>query len=266
MRSGPPFPLGRGEHLKRTSSSTTAPHRRCAQAIAWSGARAADGRAVAAAVVLLALGTARVDAQLRVQSYVSGLVAPVAFVQDPSAATVQYVVEQGGRIRVVKNGVLQSADLLDLSAALTSGGERGLLGLALAPDYATSGRLYVNFTDTQGHTVVARFERSSSNPLVADAGSRFDLRWPSGQRVITQPFANHNGGNIAFGPDGYLYVGMGDGGSGNDPSHLSQSPTNLLGKMLRIDVNVPDADPAGYLVPPDNPYPPGNTLGALSEI
>jgi hypothetical protein len=90
--------------------------------------------------------------------------------------------------------------------------------------------------------------------LVAVAGSRFDLRWPGGQRVITQPYANHNGGNLAFGPDGYLYIGLGDGGSGNDPQNTAQSPMTLLGKMLRIDVNVADSDQNGYRVPPTNPF------------
>ena len=171
--------------------------------------------------------------------------APVAFVQDPSTPAVQYIVEQGGRIRVVRNGVLQTASFLDLSADITSGGERGLLGLALSPDYETSGRFYVNFTNPAGHTVIARFKRSSANPFVADPATRFDFRWPGGDRFISQPFANHNGGTLVFGPDGFLYIGLGDGGSGDDPFHNAQNPTSLLGKMLRLDVNVPDGDARG---------------------
>src|SRR5262249_26534807 len=150
-----------------------------------------------------------------------------------------FVVEQGGRIRPLVNGAIATTDFLDLSGTITSGGERGLLGLAFAPDYATSRRFFVNFTDQSGNTVVARFLRDATNPLLADPTSRFDLVWPDGQAFITQPFANHNGGNLVFGPDGYLYVGMGDGGSGGDPLNNAQNPQSLLGKFLRIDVAVP---------------------------
>jgi glucose/arabinose dehydrogenase len=203
------------------------------------------------AAAILLPGTAA--AQLRAVPYVSGLSQPVAFVQDPADATIQYVVQQGGRIRLIRSGVLQTAPFLDLTSSIASGGERGLLGMALPPDYAASGRFYVNFTNTNGDTVVARFKRSS-NPLAADPASRFDLLWSTGERVIRQPFANHNGGNLVFGPDGFLYVGMGDGGSGNDPNHLAQDPASLLGKMLRIDVSVPDSNTAGLAIPADNPF------------
>jgi len=201
---------------------------------------------------------------LRTIQYASGFSAPVAIVQDPTNAAVQFVVEQGGRIRTVQAGQVLPADFLDLRSAISSGGERGLLGLALAPDYATSGRFFVNFTDRAGNTVIARFRRSA-NPFVADSASRFDLQ-VGGARFIPQPFANHNGGNLVFGPDGYLYVGLGDGGSGNDPQHRAQNPAELLGKMLRINVNVPDGNTIGYAVPPDNPFPAGNALGARPEI
>jgi glucose/arabinose dehydrogenase len=197
-------------------------------------------------------------AQLRAVTYVSGLSLPLAFVQDPSDATIQYVLQQGGRIRLIRNGVLQTAPFLDLTSSISSGGERGLLGMALPSDYATSGRFYVNFTNTAGDTVVARFRRSASSPLAADASSRFDLMWSTGERVIRQPFSNHNGGSLVFGPDGYLYVGMGDGGSGNDPSHFAQNLGSLLGKMLRIDVSVADSHAAGFVIPPDNPFRSGS--------
>ncbi len=218
----------------------------------------------AALLLTISLAASPAAAQLRADVYVSGLSNPVAFVQDPSDPAVQYIVQQGGRIRAVRAGVLQATDFLDLTALISSGGERGLLGLAFPPDYATSGRLYANFTDPNGDTVVARFTRASTTPLRADPASRFDLRWPTGERVIRQPFANHNGGNLAFGPDGYLYIGMGDGGSGNDPSHFAQDPASLLGKMLRIDVSVVGADAAGYRVPPDNPFV--GPTGRLAEI
>jgi glucose/arabinose dehydrogenase len=139
--------------------------------------------------------------------------------------------------------------------------------MALSPDYAASGRFFVNFTNSAGHTVVARFRRSS-NPLVADLSTRFDLRWngPDGAAYIAQPFANHNGGCLAFGPDGYLYIGMGDGGSGNDPGNRAQNPAELLGKMLRVDVNLPDGDAIGYRVPASNPFVSGAPIAARTEI
>ena len=219
----------------------------------------------AAALTLLSSSRAHAQ-QLRAQVYASGFTAPVAFVQDPTDREVQFVVEQAGRIRVIRAGTVLPGDFLDLRTQISSGGERGLLGLAFAPDYGLTRRLFVNFTNPSGHTVVARFLRSPSDPLVADPASRFDLRFAGEPGAfIVQPFANHNGGHLAFGPDGYLYVGMGDGGSGNDPEHHAQRPDSLLGKMLRIDVNVPNAHPAGYVVPPDNPFL-GGPLGARPEI
>ncbi|HKY20933.1 MAG TPA: PQQ-dependent sugar dehydrogenase [Vicinamibacterales bacterium] len=194
-----------------------------------------------------------VNAHLRGEIFASGFQSPVAFVQDPTNRSVQFVVQQGGRIRVVRDGVVLPTDFLNLTTSVTSGGERGLLGLAFAPDYATSGRFFVNFTNNSSDSVVARFQRSTDS-LVADSGSRFDLRLDGARRFVAQPFPNHNGGHLAFGPDGYLYIGLGDGGSGNDPDHRAQNPNELLGKMLRIDVNVPDGDPAGYSIPADNPF------------
>ena len=162
-------------------------------------------------------------AQLRADLFTGGFSQPVAFVQDPSQANVQVVVEQGGRVRVIQNGVLLAQDFLDLTTSF-SGGEQGLLGLAFAPDYATSRRVYVNFTNSSGHTVVARFLRDAGDPLRADPATRFDLVWPGGLPYIEQPFANHNGGNLVFGPDGFLYIGLGDGGAGGDPGHGPRIP------------------------------------------
>jgi glucose/arabinose dehydrogenase len=221
-------------------------------------------RTAMSAFVLLAIGAADAAAQLRTRVHVSGFTQPIAVVQDPTDATVQFVVEQRGRIRAVRNGSIEPIDFLDLTAAIRSGGEQGLLGMAFPPDTGLTGRFYVNFTNTDGHTVVARFRRST-NPLVATPSSRFDLRWngATGAAFITQPFANHNGGHLAFGPDGFLYIGMGDGGSGDDPNHFAQDPASLLGKMLRVDVSVPDAHPIGYVIPPGNPFTGG---GARPEI
>ena len=139
-------------------------------------------------VVAAAITGQPVAAQTALKSRVhaTGLNSPVAFVQDPTNNAVQFVVEQAGRIRVILNGAVQATSFLDLASVISSGGERGLLGMALAPDYSSTGRFYVNFTNPAGHTVIARFRRST--PLVADSGSRFDLRWPSGLRFISQPY------------------------------------------------------------------------------
>jgi glucose/arabinose dehydrogenase len=204
--------------------------------------------------------------QLRSIVHATGLSFPVAIVQDPTDPAIQLVAEQGGRIRVVRNGVVLATDFLDLRSAVSLGGERGLLGLALAPDYASSGRFFVNFTHVaDGGTVVARFTRSA-DPLVANATSRFDLRWGGGATAIPQPFSNHNGGHLAFGPDGYLYIGLGDGGSGGDPFNMAQNPGVLLGKMLRIDVSVPDTHATGYQIPSDNPFVSSGPPGIRPEI
>ena len=218
------------------------------------------------AALIVAAAPYQTPARLHAEVFVSGLQAPVAFVQDPTNAAVFFAVEQAGRIRAVVDRSVAAADFLDLRASVAAGGERGMLGLAFAPDYATSGRFFVNFTDRSGNTVVARFRRSA-NPLVADADSRFDLRWGDAREPsIAQPFANHNGGHLAFGPDRYLYIGLGDGGSGDDPSHNAQNPASLLGKFLRIDVDVSDTHPSGYTVPADNPFVAGGAVRARPEI
>ena len=224
-------------------------------------------RLISVCVVALTLVAEPSFAQLSAVLAASGLSQPVALVQDPSQPNVQVIVEQGGRVRVVRRGVLlpnDFPDFLDLRGQVLFSGEQGLLGLAFAPDYATSGRVFVNFVNLSGNTVIARFRRSAASPIRADPGSRFDLVWPDGNAFISQPFANHNGGNLAFGPDGYLYIGMGDGGSGNDPDHRAQNPLTLLGKMLRLDVSVPDSDPQGYDVPVDSPFV--GQPGILPEI
>jgi glucose/arabinose dehydrogenase len=143
----------------------------------------------------------------------------------------------------VKDGVLLTAPFLDLTSRISTGGERGLLGLAFDPDYATSARFIVHFTDPAGNTTLSRFQ-ASANPDVAD---------PASELVIVaadQPFANHNGGQIAFGPDGFLYVGLGDGGGSGDPDGRGQNLSDLLGSILRIDVR--STEP--YTVPADNPF------------
>ena len=211
---------------------------------------------------VIAAATADAAAQVRARVHASGFTQPIALVQDPTDPTVQFVVEQAGRIRAVRNGTILGTDFLNIVPFVRSGGEQGLLGLVFTPN--DSARFLVNFTNSDGHTVVARFRRSA-DPVVADASSRFDLRWNGASQpaLISQPFSNHNGGHLAFGADGYLYVGLGDGGSGNDPNHYAQNPAILLGKMLRVDVNVPDTHPVGYVVPNDNPF---ISSGARPEI
>ena len=222
------------------------------------------GARVWTVVLLLSFWPAAVRAQIQSQVVATGLVNPVAFVADPGDPSTFYVVEQRGTVRVVRDGTVLADPFLDIRSSVSSGGERGLLGLAFPPDAVTSRRLFVNFTDRDGHTVVARYTRDAQGGVIAS--SRFDLMWPDGRRVIVQPFTNHNGGHLAFGPDGYLYVGLGDGGSGGDPQHNAQNPNTLLGKMLRIDVNVPDSDPRGYRVPEDNPFVDRHPIAALTEI
>jgi glucose/arabinose dehydrogenase len=210
-------------------------------------------RLLSTGLLVLAIVTSPALAQLHSVLVTSGFSSPIAIVAIPGMSNTFLVAEQGGRIRVLQNGSILPTDFLNVSSQIVSGGEQGLLGLALAPDYTTSGRFWINFTNLSGNTVVARYVRSS-NPLVANASSRVDLVWSTGQAWIVQPFANHNGGNLIFGPDGYLYIGMGDGGSGNDPNHNAQNPASLLGKMLRIDVMVPNSDPQGFDVPVTNPF------------
>jgi glucose/arabinose dehydrogenase len=215
----------------------------------------------------LVLSAEALEAQLRSQVYASGFAAPVGFVQHPTDPDIQFVVQQGGRIRIVDGGVVLGTDFLDLTGQISTGGERGLLGLAFAPDYGSSGRLFVYYTNPQGHLVIARFKRSSDNPPVADVTSKFEFRWPNGLAYIDHSGAgNHNGGTLAFGSDGYLYAGPGDGGGGNDTAHNAQNPNTLLGKILRLDVNVPDTDTEGYDIPPDNPFVDGTPIAALPHI
>jgi glucose/arabinose dehydrogenase len=159
-----------------------------------------------------------------------------------------FVVEKQGRIRIIQDGALLPEPFLDISERVDSdASERGLLSLAFHPDYAAgNGSFFVNYTDNNGDTVISRFQ-VTADANVADAASETMLL------TIPQPFPNHNGGQVKFGPDGYLYVGMGDGGAAADPQGNGQNPQTLLGAMLRLDVNGSSAD-ANYAVPADNPF------------
>lgn len=158
-----------------------------------------------------------------------------------------FIVEQTGRIRIWSNGALLATPLLNLSGSVSGGGEQGLLGLAFHPRFTSNRKFYVNYTNLSGDSVVREYRASATNPNRIESGSgRTILK-------INQPYDNHNGGMIAFGPDGYLYIGMGDGGSGGDPGNRAQDKDSLLGKMLRINVNGRTSSRA-YLIPSTNPY------------
>ena len=160
-----------------------------------------------------------------------------------------FVVEQGGVIKIVDvNGTVNTIPFLDIQSIVNAGGERGLLGLAFHPGYQTNGRFFVHYSNSSGDTQISEFSVSESNPDIADPNSEVMLL------TVSQPFSNHNGGTIAFGPqDGYLYIGLGDGGGGGDTNNNAQNPTLLIGKLLRIDI---DSQSGGnnYGIPSDNPF------------
>ena len=188
----------------------------------------------------------RVDAQgeLVFDTVATGLSAPVFLTAAPGDSIRLFVVEQGGTIRVLRHDSLLATPFLDFSDSVSHGDEQGMLGLAFAPDYATSGAFYVHTTDLAGDIRVLRF-KVSGDPNVADASSGVEIL------AFDHPQANHNGGMLAFGNDGYLYIGSGDGGGGGDPLETGQDPSDLLGAILRIDVS---GDSGGYAIPPTNPF------------
>jgi glucose/arabinose dehydrogenase len=157
-----------------------------------------------------------------------------------------YVVEKTGRVKLIHDGEVQDEPFLDLSGEVSTGLEQGLLSIAFAPDYVRSGLFYVDFTDAAGDTHVQEFRRSPSDPQVADPATRRELL------SVDQPFANHNGGLVQFGPDDELYIGLGDGGGADDPMRNGQRLDTLLGKILRIDPRPSGGEPYG--VPASNPF------------
>jgi glucose/arabinose dehydrogenase len=187
---------------------------------------------------------------ITLQEIASGFQTPVELVNSGDGSGRLFVVEQGGTIKVLSGGVVAATPFLDISTVITSGGERGLLGLAFHPQYSSNRAFYVYYTRAgDGALTIARYLRSATNPLIADPASG------SVVLVIPHPnYQNHNGGHLAFGPDGYLYIGTGDGGGGGDPDQNGQKLTTRLAKMLRISVN----GGTGYTIPPTNPYASSN--------
>ncbi|HMN11972.1 MAG TPA: PQQ-dependent sugar dehydrogenase [Bellilinea sp.] len=181
-------------------------------------------------------------AAMQWQEWITGLKKPLDLDALPGSGLF-LVTEQNGTIRLIRDGKLEGV-VLDVSGKIrTKGSEQGLLGLAISPDFAQSSRVYIDYTDTEGKTVVARYLWDEAGQVIRADSEEVLL-------TIDQPFANHNGGSLEFGPDGYLYIGTGDGGSGGDPMGNAQNMDSLLGKMLRLDVS-PET---GYAIPADNPF------------
>lgn len=200
--------------------------------------------------LVLAAAVTSVSAQAQVtRELITTVNFPVAITSAGDARL--FITEKLGKIRVVdETGTLLTTPFLDIDARASGSqfDERGLFSCAFHPDYATNGIFYVNYTNNSGNTVISRFSRSSGNPNLADSTSEQILI------TINQDFSNHNGGQLQFGPDGMLYIGMGDGGSGGDPNCRAQNRNTLLGKMLRLDVNQNFNTSPYYGIPADNPF------------
>ncbi len=190
--------------------------------------------------------------RIRLTRFASGLSNPVYITHAGDGSGLLYVVEQGGRIIVLNSAGSSVSTFLDISDLTTGTGERGLLGLAFHPSFESNRRFFVNYTDNAGDTIIAEYRATSTRS--ADAGSFRQIL------KIDQPYSNHNGGMITFGADGYLYIGMGDGGSAGDPQNRAQNLGSLLGKILRIDID----HGSPYSSPSTNPF--RNHSGARDEI
>jgi glucose/arabinose dehydrogenase len=192
---------------------------------------------------------AKAKVRIALQHVAGGFNRPVDLEMPDDGTGRFFVVEQPGTIKIIQDGAVLAQNFLDIHGKVTSGSETGLLGLTFHPGFAGSGRFYLNYTRTfneQLQTVIAEYQ-VSSDPNVADSTSERILL------TVDQPFDNHNAGQLAFGPDGFLYFGLGDGGSGGDPLGNGQNLETLLGKMLRIDVDHQDSG-MQYAIPADNPF------------
>ena len=176
----------------------------------------------------------------------SGLKSPLFVANAGDSSGRLFIVEKGGKIKILTGGTVLPTPFLDIRTRVSKDGERGLLGLAFHPNYATNGKFYVYYTNLKGQIVIAQFHRSATDPNRASTAATVLLR-------ISKPFSNHNGGTLAFGPDGYLYAGTGDGGGAGDPGNRAQSLQSLLGKLLRFDVDHPTSSKP-YRSPSTNPY------------
>jgi glucose/arabinose dehydrogenase len=183
---------------------------------------------------------------LELDQVATGLSSPLLVTHAGDDSGRLFVVEQTGKVRIIKGGDLLPTPFIDLSRSVSRGGEQGLLGLAFHPGYESNGKLYLSYTDLKGTSVIREYRVSANPDRVNGSSGRTLLR-------VRQPYANHNGGHIAFGPDGLLYIGLGDGGSGGDPGNRAQSRSTLLGKLLRIDVNRRTGS-LPYGIPSTNPY------------
>jgi glucose/arabinose dehydrogenase len=179
-------------------------------------------------------GSGEAASAFRLAVVARGLALPVGLAATAGEPRRLYVVEQRGTVRVIQNGRLRTGFFMDIRGRVQAGGEQGLLGLAFDPRYAQNRFVYVNFTDREGNTRIVRFRTDGARALPGSA--RLLLR-------VEQPFGNHNGGHLTFGPDGRLWIGLGDGGSGGDPRGYAQNMGSLLGKMLRLDVRRPGSAP-----------------------
>lgn len=218
-----------------SGGASYAPHPPSQSAEVAAGGRATATVAYAGAPMSLALA-----------EVATGLDSPI-FLGAPPGDPRQFVVERPGRIRILQNGSLLAPAFLDIGARVSSAGEGGLLSLAFDPRFESNGYFYVCYTDLDHNIVVERF-RVAANPNVADGGSGLVIL-----RIAHPLYTNHYGGQVAFGPDGYLYLGTGDGGGAGDPQGNGQNPNSLLGKMLRVDVSAASAAQP-YAIPPTNPY------------
>jgi glucose/arabinose dehydrogenase len=158
-----------------------------------------------------------------------------------------FIVQKGGQVLIFRDGAVLPDPLLDISDHVSTSSEQGLLSIALHPDFADNGIFFIDYTDNDGNTQIERWRISNENPDVADPDSAETIL------SVEQPYPNHNGGLLLFGPDGYLYIGLGDGGSGGDPEGNGQNLGTLLGKILRIDINNTEED-LPYAIPDDNPF------------
>jgi glucose/arabinose dehydrogenase len=193
-------------------------------------------------------------AEVELTQFTSGLRFPVDLTHAGDGSGRMFVVEKAGRIKIVRDGKVQEGSFLDIEPRVrSSGSEQGLLGLDFHPKFSENGRFFVNYTDLNGDTVVSEFGLTDNDDRADPASERVLIK-------IEQPATNHNGGQVKFGPDGYLYIGMGDGGSAGDPEGNAQNLDALLGKMLRIDVD----GEKPYAVPADNPFK--GRSGARPEI